>query len=64
MNCRGRHPKIKGFRLRYEYPGCKRKKGEFEPYTSGEFLKYPDVWEPVYHKDYLREVRINEILEK
>lgn len=42
--------KCTGFVLLKEYPGCKTKKGSFEPFTTGEFLKYPDVWEPVYNK--------------
>ncbi len=39
---------IIGFKLKFQYPGCRRHVGSFEPYTTGEFLKYPDVWEPVY----------------
>lgn len=42
--------KIKGFILIREYPGCGKKVGDFEPYTTGEFLKYPEIWEPVYTK--------------
>ena len=38
-----------GFRLIREYPGCNRKIGDYEPFTTGEFIKYPDVWKPVYH---------------
>lgn len=39
---------ISGFILKKEYPGCKKKVGDFEKYTTGEFLKYPEIWEPVY----------------
>ncbi len=39
--------KIKGFTLIREYPNSK-KVGSFEPYTTGEFLKYPHLWKPVY----------------
>jgi len=38
--------KYKGFRLLIECPGSNRKIGDFEPYITGEFLKYPTVWEP------------------
>lgn len=41
--------KCVGFILQKEYPGCKRKVGDFEPYTTGEFLQYPEIWLPVYH---------------
>lgn len=53
---------IKGFILLREYPGCKKKKGDFEPYTSGEFLKYPEIWKPVYTQSYIRENRIDKIV--
>lgn len=39
-----------GFVLVREYPGCTRKVGDFEKYTTGEFLKYPGVWKPVYQE--------------
>ena len=58
-----RHPRYKGFILIAEYPGCNRRKGSFEPYTSGEFLKYPDVWKPVLHDDVARDEKIAKILE-
>lgn len=29
-----KHPEIKGYTLLQEYPGCNRKVGDFEPYTS------------------------------
>lgn len=56
-----RHPRYKGFILIAEYPGCRRKKGDFEPYTSGEFLKYPDVWKPVLHDDVARDEKLNQL---
>lgn len=54
--------KYKGFILLIEYPGCNRRKGDFEPYTSGTFLQYPLIWEPVYTKEYLRDMKLNDIL--
>jgi hypothetical protein len=54
--------KIEGFVLIREYPGCGRRKGDFEPYTSGEFLKYPEIWQPVYKKSYIREQKIDRIM--
>jgi len=56
--------KVAGFILIREYPGCKKKVGQFEPYTSGEFLNYPQIWRPVYKKSWLRELKINKILGK
>jgi hypothetical protein len=38
---------VKGFILKKQYPGCNKPLGYFEPYTTGEFLNYPDFWEPV-----------------
>lgn len=57
-----RHPEIKGYILLQEYPGCRKKIGDFEPYTSGEFSKYPNIWKPVYHKEIEREKKINQLL--
>lgn len=42
--------KPKGFVLIREYPGCNRKVGSFEKYTTGEFLRYSEIWKPVYDK--------------
>ncbi len=39
--------KCTGFILIREYPNSK-KFGYFEPFTTGEFLKFPDIWKPVY----------------
>ncbi len=52
-----------GFILIREYPGCNRRVGDFEPYTSGSFLKYPEIWKPVYKKDVERDMKIEEILD-
>ena len=57
-----RHPEIKGYVLLLEYPGCNRKVGDFEPYTSGEFSKYPNIWKPVLHKEVEREKKLNQLL--
>lgn len=54
--------KIKGFILLREYPKCGKKVGDFEPYTSGEFLKYPEIWQPVYKKSYIRDRKVDKIL--
>lgn len=43
--------KCKGFILLREYPGCHKKVGAFEPYTTGEYLSYPEVWKPVYEEN-------------
>ncbi|HET6243698.1 MAG TPA: hypothetical protein VFF35_04180 [Bacteroidia bacterium] len=40
--------KILGFILLIEYPNCRKKVGYFEPFTSGQFLKYPLIWKPIY----------------
>jgi len=56
-----RHARYRGFILIAEYPGCRRKKGDFEPYTSGEFLNYPDVWKPVLHDDVARDEKLNQL---
>lgn len=45
--------KCKGFILLREYPNCGRKVGSFEKYTTGEFLKYPEVWKPVYESEFV-----------
>lgn len=57
-----KHPEIKGYELLQEYPGCNRNVGDFEPYTSGEFSKYPNIWKPIYHKEVERDKKINQIL--
>ena len=57
-----KHPEIKGYTLLQEYPGCNRKVGDFEPYTSGEFSKYPNIWKPVHHKEVEREKKLNQLL--
>ena len=57
-----KHPLYKGFILIREYPGCNRSKGSFEPYTSGKFLNFPEIWEPVLHDDVKRDKTIDRIL--
>jgi hypothetical protein len=52
----------KGFILIREYPGCNKRVGDFEPYTSGNFLRYPEIWKPVYTKQYLRDQKLNNLL--
>lgn len=59
-----RHPRYKGFILIAEYPNCNKKKGQFEPYTSGLFLNYPDVWKPVLYEDVARDEKIDVILKQ
>lgn len=54
--------KYQGFILLREYPGCNKKKGTFEPFTSGMFLQYPEIWEPVYTIQYLRDKKISDVL--
>lgn len=41
--------KLIGFILLIEYPNCRKKVGDFEPFTTGEFLKYPLIWKPIYN---------------
>ena len=53
--------KIEGFILLMEYPGCGKKEGDFEPYTSGYFLKFPKIWKPIYKKSYIRDLKIDKI---
>lgn len=53
----------KGFILKVKYPGCHKNVGDFEPYTTGLYIQFPDIWEPVYHTQYLRDIKINEIIE-
>lgn len=43
--------KIIGFELIKEYPGSKGI-GYFEKFTTGEFLKYPHLWRPIYKQGY------------
>lgn len=52
---------IKGFILLIEYPGCSKKVGHFEPSTTGEFIKYPKIWKPVFTKRYLRNKKLNDL---
>lgn len=52
---------IKGFRLLIEYPGCRRRVGDFEPCTTGEFIKYPKIWEPVFTKQYIRDNKLEKL---
>jgi hypothetical protein len=56
-----RHPEIKGYILIRNYPGNKRQLGTFEPYTSGEFSKYPYLWKPVYYDDVIRDKKLNQL---
>lgn len=52
-----------GFILIREYPKCTKKIGYFERFTTGEFLKYPDIWKPIYnHEDsYFTNVSLQEL---
>ena len=45
--------KCKGFILIREYPNSK-KVGSFEPFTTGEFLRYPEIWKPIYEDETVR----------
>jgi hypothetical protein len=40
-----------GFILLVEYPGCRKRRGDFEPYTTGEFMAYPKIWKPVFKSE-------------
>lgn len=64
MSTKKRHELYKGFILIRDYPGNRRKIGDFEPYTSGDFLRYPEIWSPVLHDDIARDNKINDILDE
>jgi hypothetical protein len=44
--------KIKAFELIKKYPNWNKPLGHQEPYTSGDFLNYPDFWKPIYELDF------------
>lgn len=48
--------KVIGFKLKVKYPGCNKEIGYFEPLTTGEFMNYPDIWEPVWVDDTSKEI--------
>ncbi len=56
-----KHPKIKGYKLIMDYPGNRRPLGTFEPYTTGEFSKYPQIWMPVYYDDVIRDKKLKKL---
>jgi len=56
-----RHTRIKGYQLVADYPGNNKPLGYFEPYTTGEYSKYPHLWKPVYYQDVLREEKLNQL---
>ena len=56
-----KHPEIKGYQLIADYPGNRRPIGAFEPYTTGEFCKYPHIWHPIYWEDVIRDRKLKEL---
>lgn len=56
-----KNPEIKGYKLIVDYPGNQRPIGSFEPYTSGEFSKYPHIWEPILWEDVAREKKLSDL---
>ncbi len=56
-----RHPEIKGYILIRDYPGNKRPLGSFEPFTTGQYSKYPHLWKPVYYDDVIRDRKLNQL---
>ncbi len=56
-----KHPEIKGYKLIMDYPGNRRPLGTFEPYTTGEFSKYPQIWMPVYYDDVIRDKKLKKL---
>jgi len=52
---------IKGFKLLIEYPGCRKKVGDYEPNTTGEFIQYPRIWQPVFTRRYLRDQKLKKL---
>lgn len=55
--------KYLGFRLLIEYPGCNKKVGDFEPFTTGHFLRYPKIWKPIYTEREIRRQKLNKLNE-
>ncbi len=43
-----KNKKIVGYILKKKYPGCSKKVGDFEPYTTGVFSHFPEIWMPIY----------------
>lgn len=43
--------KITGYQLIKQYPGCSKPIGTYEPFTTGEYSKWPEFWKPVYESD-------------
>lgn len=56
-----RHPKIKGYILIADYPGNRNPIGWFEPYTTGQFSKYPHIWKEVLWEDYIRDKKLKDL---
>ena len=52
---------IKGFKLLMEYPGCRKKVGEFDDNTSSDFINYPRIWQPVFTRRYLRDQKLKKL---
>lgn len=50
LKTRKMNKEIKAFKLIKKYPGCNKPLGYVEPYTTGEFLEYPEFWEPIYRE--------------
>ncbi len=56
-----KHNEIKGYILIADYPGNRRRIGDFEPYSTGEFSRYPHLWKQVYHQDVVRDKKLKEL---
>ncbi len=56
-----KHPEIKGYKLIMDYQGNRRPLGTFEPYTTGEYSRYPKIWEPVYYNDVIRDKKLKKL---
>lgn len=56
-----KHHEIKGYILIADYPGNRRRVGDFEPYSTGEFSRYPHLWKVVYHQDVIRDIKLTEL---
>lgn len=52
---------IKAFILIRKYPGCNKPIGYIEPNTTGEFIKYPEIWEPIFTKRFIRDNKIKSL---
>ena len=44
-----------------QLPNNRRALGSFEPYTTGQFSRYPHLWKPVYYDDVIRDKKLKKL---